>query len=182
MYDRINMSYQNNLQQKNKTLILLILLLLGAIIYVLFIFFHRCILLGRCPVKTREERDQIVITLESSKRLYNPEEIIGLQASIMNKRSEPAKLFPSGDKPAIELTYRTKQGVIFWHDQHQDIAYNQIIIEPAGMYQIEIIIPPEDQPITEGGQLCISIMVNYPGGWDGGYGIGDYISYNNRRY
>jgi hypothetical protein len=112
------------------------------------------------------------------KQLYDRDESIPIQAAVKNKRNQPARLFPSGEKPALEFTYQTKDGIVYWHEQNREIAYDEIILGPGEKYQIDIVIPPADQPFPEGGKTCMRILVNYPGGWLGSYGIGTCLSYN----
>ncbi len=153
------------------------------IISSLFLYrFYRCTLLGRCPIKITEEVDRIKLTLWSPKQLYETDETVYIRINIKNKRGEQARLFPTKDQPALELTYNTNSGSVYWHDEHPEITNDYILIEPGDNFEIVITIPPNVQPELERGKLCARIQVNYPGGWDGGYGFGTCITYNNWAY
>jgi hypothetical protein len=141
-----------------------------------------CFLQGQCPIKVSEEVNNIRITIRSTKRYYDSNETVDINITIKNNRREKARLYTSDRQPALVLTYRTKDGAIYWHDLYPEIAYSSIIIEPGDVYNIDIHIPPEDQHETESGKICTRIQVNYPGGWNGGYGFGTCLTYNNLRY
>jgi hypothetical protein len=165
-----------------KLIILVIVLLLviacGAGMYRVY----WCILQGKCPQKSSEEVDNIKLTIWSPKRFYEEDDTVIILVSIKNKRREEARLFPIEDQPALELTYRTINGYVLWHEQYPEIAYRDIIIDPGDVYELEIHISPEEQLETESGKLCARILVNYPGGLNGGYVIGTCLTYNNRPY
>jgi hypothetical protein len=144
--------------------------------------FYRCTFRGSCPIKVTEEVDRIKLTLWSPKRLYETDETVDIKINIKNKRRDQARLFPTEDQPAIELTYDTNSGSVYWHEEHPEVAKDYILIEPGDYFEIVISIPPNVQPELEHGSLCARIQVNYPSGYDGGYGFGTCITYNNRPY
>ncbi len=161
-------------------LVMLLILIIACSFGVYRVFW--CVLQGKCPQKISEEVDNIKLTIWSPKRFYEEDETVILLVSIKNKRREEARLYPSENQAALELTYNTKNGDVFWHEQHPEIVNNPIIINPGDVYELEIRIPPEEQLEVERGKLCTRIQVNYPGGLDGGYGFGTCLTYNNRPY
>jgi len=162
-----------------KKLIILVILLM--LIFACSFGIYRvywCVLQGKCPQKISEEVDNIKLTIWSPKRFYEEDETVIILVSIKNKRREEARLYPSENQSALELTYNTNKGDVIWHEQHAEIANNTIIINPGDVYELEIRIPPEEQLETESGTLCAKIQVNYPGGFNGGHGISTCLSYN----
>ncbi len=141
-----------------------------------------CVLQGKCPQKISEERDNIKLTIWSPKRFYEEDETVIILVSIKNKRREEARLYPSENQAALEVTYDTNKGDVIWHEEHPEIANNTIIIAPGDEYELEIRIPPEEQLENELGRLCAKIQVNYPGGGQGGFGFSTCLTYNNRPY
>lgn len=141
-----------------------------------------CTLQGKCPQKISEEDNNIKLTIRSQKRFYEHDETVIISVSIKNQRREKAKLYPSENQAALEVTYNTNNGYVNWHEDHPEIANDTIILNPGEVYEIEIHIPPEDQLEHESGRLCAKIQTNYPGGWNGGYGINTCLTYNNRLY
>jgi len=141
-----------------------------------------CGLQGKCPHKISEQVDNIKLTIWSPKRLYEEDETVIILVSIKNKRREEARLYPKENQAALELTYRTINGYVYWHEDHPEIANNTIIINPGDVYELEIRIPPEKQLENESGKLCATILVNNPGGDHGGYGFGTCLTYNNIHY
>ena len=141
-----------------------------------------CVLQGKCPQNISEEVNNIKLTIRSQKRFYEQDETVIITVSIKNQRKEKAQLYPSKNQSALEVTHNTNKGEVIWHEEHPEIANNTIILNPGELYEIEIRIPSEDQFEYESGSLCVKIQVNYPGGWNGGYGINTCLSYNNRPY
>ena len=165
-----------------KLFILVILLVLVSACSFGVYRIYWCVLQGKCPQKISEEVDNIKLTIWSQKHFYEEDETVIILVSIKNKRREEARLYPSERQAALELTYRTNKGIVKWHEDHPDIANNTIIINPGDVYELEIRIPPEERLEYESGKLCVKILVNYPGGWNGGYGIGTCLSYNTSRH
>jgi hypothetical protein len=141
-----------------------------------------CTIQGKCPHKISEEVDNIRLTIYSPKRFYEEDETVMLLVSIKNNRKEEARLYSLDDQPALELWYRTKNGDVLWHEQHPELSNSTISLDPGEVYEIEIRIPPEEQIENERGNICARILVNNPGGWNGGYGFGTCLTYNNWTY
>jgi hypothetical protein len=128
------------------------------------------------------KRDGIELTIWSQKRYYDEDETVFILVSIKNKRKQEARLYPTEKQAALEVTYSTNFNEVAWHEGHPEIAFNDIVIDPGEIYQLEISIPPDQQPGNESGRLCAGVQVNYPGGWNGSYGLNTCHSYNNKPY
>lgn len=159
-------------------LFLVIFLVLGMTLCFGVYRVYWCVLQGNCPKKSSEEVSNIKLTIWSPKGRYEKDETVFIHVSIKNKRREEVHLYPSERQAALELTYNTNNGFVNWHEDHPEIANNIIIINPGDIYELEIRIAPEEQLENESGKLCAKIQVNYPGGWNGGYGISTCLSYN----
>ena len=169
------------MKPKKLFILVILLILISACSFGIYRVYW-CVLQGKCPQKISEEVNNIKLTIWSPRRFYEEDETVILLVSIKNKRREEARLYPSENQAALELTYNTNKGFVNWHEDHPEIANNTIIINPGDVYSLEIRIPPEEQLENEGGTLCVKIQVNYPGGWNGGYRINTCLSYNNRPY
>jgi len=178
---RIQNKGGESMKPKKLFILVILLILISACSFGVYRVYW-CVLQGKCPQKISEEVDNIKLTIWSPKRFYEEDETVIILVSIKNKRREEARLYPSENQAALELTYNTNKGFVNWHEDHPEIANNAIIINPGDVYAHEIRIPPEEQLENEGGTLCAKIQVNYPGGWNGGYGINTCLSYNNRPY
>ena len=163
-------------------LCLVILLVLGMTLCFGLYRVYWCTIQGKCPHKFSEEVENIKLTIYSPKRFYEQDETVILNVSIKNNRKEEARLYSTENKLALELWYRTKNGAVLWHEQHSELFDSFIGIEPGDEFEVEIHIPPEEQPENESGKICATIHVNNPGRWNGGYGFGTCLTYNNWTY
>ena len=155
-------------------IVLLLVIICGVGMYRVY----WCVLQGKCPKKSSEEVSNIKLTIWSPKGRYEKDETVIIHVSIKNKRREEAHLYPSERQAALELWHRTINGDVLWHEDHPEIANNIIVINPGDVYELEFRIPPEEQLENESGKLCAKIQVNYPGGFNGGYGISTCLTYN----
>ncbi len=166
----------------NKLIIIVVFLILISACSFGIYRIYWCTIQGKCPHKISEEVENIKLTIYSPKRFYEKDETVILNVSIKNNRKEEARLYSTENKLALELWYRTKNGSVLLHEQHSELFDSFIGIEPGDEFEIEIHIPPEEQPENESGKICATIHVNNPGGWNGGYGFGTCLTYNNRPY
>ncbi len=166
--------------RKLSILVMLLILIIASCFGIYRVYW--CGLQGKCPHKISEQSNNIKLTIWSPKRLYEEDETVIILVSIKNKRREVARLYPSKNQAALELTYNTINGYVYWHEDHPEISNNTIILKPGDVYELKIRIPPEEQLENEHGKLCARIQVKNPRGGQGGYRFGTCLSYNTIPY